>query len=448
MGGPRPPYTMSLPLPSLPQPAVPGPLLVALSGGLDSTVLLHLLAADSGLRARGLRALHVHHGLLAEADAWADHCRRACAGLDVPLEIARVSVNRESGLGPEAAARQARYQAFESTLREYEILALAHHRDDQAETFLLRALRGSGVDGLRAMPAWRRLGRGWLWRPLLEQPREALLEYARAHGLRWVEDPTNAGADHDRNHLRLHVLPRLRERWPHADRALARSAGLAGEAARLLATEDAAALLAASTADPDTIDATRLLQLPRERRARVLRLWLDRIGLPALPGEGVARIEADLLGPAGDASPEFAWSGAAVRRWRGLLHASSVSPPLPPDYQAQWDGRAPLLLPTGDTLELEGASGAAPTPDDPWPLTVRARQGGERITLPGRSHSHALRNVLQEKDVPPWVRERLPLLCAQDGSLLAAGDVVLADGFKRQLAEAGLELRWRCPDHA
>ena len=439
---------MTPPPPTLPQPPVPGPVLAGFSGGLDSTVLLHLLAADADVRGRGLRAIHVHHGLADQADDWAAHCQRSCDRLGVPLQVVHVNVPRDAGFGLEAAARQARYRAFENTLGEGELLALAHHRDDQAETFLLRALRGSGVDGLRAIPAWRPLGRGWLWRPLLDQPRDALIAHARAAGLDWVEDPANASGDHDRNHLRLHVMPLLRQRWPHAGAMLARSAALAGEAARLLATEDAAALAAASTAQPRVLDATRLLQLPRERRARVLRLWLERIGLPALPGEGVARIEADLLGPAGDAAPEFAWCGAAVRRWRGLLHASPISPPLPPDYQAQWDGCAPLQLPTGDTLELEDASGALATPDGPWPLTVRARQGGERITLPGRSHSHALRNVLQEKDVPPWVRERLPLLCAADGSVLAAGDVVLADGFQRQLAGTGLRLRWRCPDHA
>lgn len=436
------------PPPALPQPPLPGPVLAGFSGGLDSTVLLHLLAADAGVRSRGLRAIHVHHGLAAQAGDWLAHCRRRCEALGIPLQVARVDVDREAGLGLEAAARQARYRAFEDALGDGELLALAHHRDDQAETFLLRALRGSGVDGLRAMPAWRPLGRGWLWRPLLEMPRDALFAHARAAGLDWVEDPGNATGDQDRNHLRLHVMPLLHQRWPHAGAMLARSAALAAEAASLLAAGDAEALAGVSTAQARALDATRLLRLPRERRARVLRLWLSRIGLPPLPGEGVARIEADLLGPAGDAVPEFAWSGAVVRRWRDLLHASHAAPALPRDYQAQWDGRAPLLLPTGDTLELEGVGPAARAPGDPWPLTVRARQGGERITLPGRGHSHALRNVLQEKAVPPWVRERLPLLCAADGSVLAAGDLILSESFERALVRAGLELRWRCPDHA
>ena len=346
----------------------------------------------------------------------------------------------------EAAARQARYRAFENALGEGETLALAHHRDDQAETFLLRALRGSGVDGLRAMPAWRRLGRGWLWRPLLGHPRDALLAYAQSASLEWVEDPANEAAAHDRNHLRQHVMPLLRQRWPHAGAMLARSATLAGDAARLLASGDDEALEDMAGADPRGIDVARLLRHPPERRARILRHWLARLGLPPLPGEGVAQIESTLLGPDGDAVPEFAWADAIVRRWRGQLHASRALPPLPRGYQAHWDGRAPLLLPTGGTLEL------APVSNDPalpgaWPVTVRARQGGERIVLAGRTHSHALKNVLQQRGVPPWRRERMPLLCSSDGTVLAAGDVVVSAALERELAGAGVRLRWRCPDH-
>lgn len=428
---------------TVPPPPAPGAVLVGLSGGLDSTVLLHLLAGDAATRGRGLRAVHVHHGLLEEADAWAEHCRGVCAGLDVPLEVIRVSVARDSGLGLEAAARQARYQAFESILDEDEILALAHHRDDQAETFLLRALRGSGVDGLRAMPAWRGLGRGWLWRPLLEQPRESLLEHAQGHGLRWVEDPTNASGDHDRNHLRLHVLPHLRERWPHAGQALARSASLAGDAARLLGPDDDEALAGVATADPEVIDTARLLTYPSERRARVLRLWLQRLDLPPLPGEGVTRIEAELLGGREDAVPEFAWSGARVRRWGGLLHASRRQPPLPPDYRAHWDGAAPLRLPTGDTLAIQPQVPGTASAGAPWPVVVHARHGGERIVLAGRNHSHALKHLLQDLGVPPWVRERLPLLSSAAGTLLAAGDLALSAAFEQHLHQAGGRLSWR-----
>src|SRR5687768_2272994 len=167
-------------------------VVIGLSGGLDSVVLLHALATLPEARTRGLRVLHVHHGLHADADAWSRHCEAICAALSVPLRSVRVEVPLDSGEGLEAAARHARHAAFASELGKGEVLALAHHRDDQAETFLLRALRGSGVDGLGAMRAWRHFGPGWLWRPLLGHSRAQLLAYAEANGLSWVDDPSNS----------------------------------------------------------------------------------------------------------------------------------------------------------------------------------------------------------------------------------------------------------------
>src|SRR5690606_8071854 len=160
-------------------------------GGLDSVVLLHLLRSRPDVRAAGLRAIHVRHGLQAAAGDWAAHCRALCEALEVPLQVVEVDVERDSGAGLEAAARAARRRAFAAALGDDEILALAHHRDDQAETFLLRALRASGPDGLAAMRPWQRFGAGWLWRPLLDAPRADLLAHAQLHGLRWVEDPSN-----------------------------------------------------------------------------------------------------------------------------------------------------------------------------------------------------------------------------------------------------------------
>ena len=417
-----------------PAPVTAG-VLVGYSGGLDSSVLLHLLAHDTELRRNGLRAIHVHHGLHPDADAWTAHCERACAALDVPLQIVRVEVERDSGLGLEGAARAARHRAFVDALGDGELLALAHHRDDQAETFLLRALRGSGVDGLAAMRPWRAYARGWLWRPLLDAPREALHAYAREHDLRWIEDPGNADARFDRNFLRNEVIPLLRGRWPHVADNFARSAGLAAQAARLLDAEDAAALAAADNGDGD-LDVAALQALPDERRARVLRRWIDARGLPPLPGNGIERIETELLRARGDADARFDWAGARVQRWRGLLHADRIRGPLPADWSQVWDGRAPLALPTGDTLGLVGADGFDA------PLHAHARRGGERIVLPGRAHSHALKRVLQDRDVPRWQRERLPLLADADGELLAAGDAILSARMAAWLRAHGARLQW------
>ncbi|TKS53695.1 tRNA lysidine(34) synthetase TilS [Luteimonas yindakuii] len=432
----------SVDLPQWIPPGVAGPVLVGFSGGLDSTVLLHRLAVDRDVRAQGLRAVHVHHGLQPAADDWAAHAVQTCAALDVPLEIHHARVQRDAGHGMEAAARHARYAAFEARLQPGGILALAHHLDDQAETFLLRALRASGVEGLSAMRPWRAHGTGWLWRPLLATPRAHLLHQAREQALLWIEDPSNAGLDPDRNFLRHAVLPRLRERWPQAAEGLARSAGFAAQASDLLAADDVEAFAAARCDDPAVVRVDVLGSLPAARRARVLRHWIATLGLPPLPANGVAYIEQMLASKAHDGDACFDYAGTRVQRWRDLLHAGPVRAPLPPDLDLAWDGTSPLALPDGGALRLE--AGALALRFDA-PLRVHARRGGERIRLPGRGHHHSLKQVLQMLDVPRWERAHLPLLSAADGSLLAAGDRVLSAGFDQWLRTRNARLRWTPP---
>ena len=440
----RPSAPVAFPLPSLPA-GVTGAVVVGCSGGLDSSVLLHRLAAEPSIRAHGLRALHVHHGLQADADHWVGHCRKQAAALDVPFQVVRVEVDRASGQGLEAAARQARYGAIEAAMAAGEVLATAHHLDDQAETFLLRALRASGSEGLGAMRPLRRFAAGWRWRPLLALPRQQLHDYDRACGLDWVEDPSNALPDPDRNFLRLQLLPLLRTRWPHAASALARSAQLCAQDGALLAAEDTA-LLAQVLADDDrhTLHVPALLALPAARRARLLRRWLAGLGLPPLPAQGVARIERDLLGAASDTQPAFAWSGARVVRWRQLLHADQIRAPLPPHWSTSWDGRAPLPLPEGGCLSLHDAAGQS-VAGFPQPVQVRARRGGERIVLPGRDHSHALKHLLQEYGVPPWRRAQLPLLIDAQDRLLAAGDAIVSAELAGWLQTRHWHLAWQAP---
>ena len=412
------------------------PLLVGLSGGLDSTALLHALAQDPRTRAQGLRAVHVHHGLQPLAGEWANHCAGFCDSIGVPLTIVKVLVDRDSGEGLEAAARRARYSAFENLLMPGEVLVTAHHRDDQAETFLLRALRGSGPDGLAAMRPWRKLAAGSHWRPLLETPRSELLAYADQHGLAWLEDPSNDELRHDRNFLRHRVLPLLRERWPQVDAAFTRSAVLNADAVELLAREDALALAMSRTLDPQALSVQVLSDLPVSRRARVLRRWIEELGFPPLPGEGVAQIESDLLTARADARARFEWRDAVVQRWRDLLHVQRRREPLPFEWNVAWSGQWPLPLPGGDLLQLQGAEAF------PSPLRVFARQGGERIVLPGRAHSHTLKNLFQELGVPPWEREALPLLADDAGELVAVADLAYSAVFDAWLRDAGARLLW------
>lgn len=420
----------------LPESHADAPVRVAFSGGLDSTVLLHLLAGDPERRAHGLRAIHIHHGLQADADDWARRCQQACDALGVPLEVIRVQVKRD-GNGPEAAARQARYQAIERALDEGEVLATGHHRDDQAETFLLRALRASGPDGLAAMRPWRRFARGWHWRPLLGTPPGELLAHARQQQLQWVEDASNQSTDFDRNFLRHEVLPLLQTRWPHALAAFARSAALNAEAVELLALEDQRALQQATLDTPRELSLPALLALPAARRARVLRRWIEQAGLPPLPANGIERIETELLPARDDAEARFDWHGASLRRWREVLRADVFPAPFPPRWRQEWDGRLPLVLPDGGWLELQDVEAF------PNVLLAHARQGGERIQLPNRGHSSELKKLLQERGIPVWTREVLPLLSTADGELLAAGNLIVSERLHEWLQRHHASLHWQ-----
>ena len=420
------------------------PVLVGFSGGMDSTALLLRLHAARG--ARPLRAVHVDHGLHPDSATWAAHCAEVCTGLGITLDVVRVQVNRDGGLGLEGEARAARRAAFTGQLRTGEVLALAQHRDDQAETFLLRALRASGTDGLAAMRPWRGFAAGWLWRPLLATPRDALRAYVQAKAIRWIEDPSNADTDRDRNFLRQRVLPLLRERWPAADAALSRSAALSAESADLLLAEDDGLLEGCRTDTGDALVVAALQALPPTRRARVLRHWVaihvNRGHAPAaLPAEGVAWVERALLGTGHDTEACFAWAGTCIRRWRDALyllparHGQGATQA--GHWHRTWDGLAPLPLPEGGSLALEGVEGFGRM------LSVCSRRGGERIRLPGRTHRNSLKQLLQDRGVPPWVRVRMPMLVDDTGTLLAAGDAIVADTFAAWLDARGARLQWR-----
>ncbi|MFO7648237.1 MULTISPECIES: tRNA lysidine(34) synthetase TilS [Halomonas] len=373
---------------------------LALSGGLDSTLLLALAAEACRRHPRPLHALHVHHGLQAAADGFERHCRRLCSRLGVPLFVERVAVDPGAGQGLEGAAREARYAAFARRVLPGETLWLAQHRDDQAETFLLAALRGSGVTGLAGMPPVRTWRDRALARPLLAHSRAALEAEAGRRGLAWVEDPSNRDQALDRNFLRRAVLPLLASRWPHAGEALSRSAALAGEAEGLLG--DLAELdLARLGGDPARLPAAGLSALTPARQRLLVRHACGRLGLPTPPARRLETLLAQ-LGARQDARTRVAWPGAEARVWRGHLYLLAPPVELPTRWRAAWDGRMPLATPLGEcrlrlVAEGEPAVGS---------LTVVPRRGGERLMLAGRG-SRDLKRLLQETDVPPWVRDRL-----------------------------------------
>jgi tRNA(Ile)-lysidine synthase len=418
------------------------PLALAYSGGLDSSVLLDALAAMPAARRHGLRALHVDHRLQPASADWAAHCVTTCDTLGLRCEVLPVDVVPAGG-GLEAAARDARYAALGAALRNGETLVVAQHREDQAETVLLRLLRGAGGAGLAAMQEDRRFGSGALWRPLLDATRASLRAYAQARGLRWIDDPSNLDLRHRRNHLRHRVLPALREAWPQADAALAASARLLAEDAALIGQFAATALGEARGPQPSTLQIPRLLQQPPALRRHVLRRWLAEAGLPPPPASVLQRVGPELIEAAADAEPRLAWAGAELRRYRQLLYCRRSRPPPDRDWELRWNGSAALSLPPGfGCLQLLPAGTALPAA-----LIVRPRRGGELVQLPGRPRA-TLKQRLQESGMPPWERAGLPLLFEADGELLAAADRLLSERFERLLSERNLTLHWQPPaDH-
>ncbi|MGM1330948.1 tRNA lysidine(34) synthetase TilS, partial [Klebsiella michiganensis] len=293
--------------------------LVAFSGGLDSSVLLYRLIRwreqDPTVQ---LRAMHIHHGLSANADDWVAHCRLICQQWQVPLLVERVALADE-GLGIEAHARQARYQAFRSALMPGEVLVTAQHLDDQCETFLLALKRGSGPTGLSAMAGESDFAGTKLLRPLLNESRDSLHRWAIAHQLSWIEDESNQDDAYDRNFLRLRIVPLLNARWPHFAEAVARSANLCGEQEQLL-DEMLAAELATLVAEDGGLTIEPLAAMSAPRRAALLRRWLAGLNAPMPSREMPERIWREVAMAREDAYPCLRLGHFAVRRYQQRLH--------------------------------------------------------------------------------------------------------------------------------
>ncbi|UVL41558.1 tRNA lysidine(34) synthetase TilS [Pseudomonas sp. B21-040] len=409
---------------------------IAFSGGLDSTVLLHLLADLAKTESLpALSAIHVHHGLQAAADAWPEHCQSVCDALGVSLQVVRVQV--QPGASIERAAREARYGAFSAVIHAEDILLTAQHRDDQAETLLFRLLRGAGVRGLSGMPRERVLGRGHLLRPLLDVSRAELEAYAIEHRLSWIEDPSNQDRQFSRNYLRHQVFPVLTERWPQAAVTMARSAAHLSEAQALLDELAEIDLVEAATAhefDWLGVQSLELACLARHSAARqrnALSHWLT--ALTRLPDSDHWSGWENLRDATGDARPVWRLADGEVHRSAGRIWWLSGCWLRNPPPAVDWpDPSTPLELPDNGVLTLTGQ-----IPDGS--LQIRYRQGGEVMNLPDRGHRD-LKRLFNERGVPGFIRGRLPLVY-REGQLLAVANVRGLNGS----GQDGWHLHWQPP---
>ncbi len=414
-------------------------LLVAFSGGLDSTVLLHQLVLlreqDPSLT---LRAVHVHHGLSAHADDWVAHCRQICQQWQVPLVVHRVTLAR-GGLGVEAHARAARYQAFQDTLNAGEVLVTAQHQDDQCETLLLALKRGSGPTGLSAMAPSSAFAGSRLLRPLLNETRESLRQWALAHQLSWIEDESNQDDTYDRNFLRLRVIPVLRERWPHFSEAVARSASLCAEQEQLL-DEMLAAELASLVAEDGSLAIAPLATMSPPRRAALLRRWLAGQQAPMPAREVPERLWHEVALAREDASPVCGW-GIYRPPFSTAFVLGEVSSRSDGQRSALADWRQPLRLADGlGELTLRPGGRLRP-PSADEPVTVRFRASGH-LHIVGRHGGRKLKKLWQELGVAPWRRDTTPLLFYGETPIAAADDLFVTTEGEVKDGE-GVRLMWR-----
>jgi len=415
-------------------------IFIAYSGGVDSHVLLHLCASLPEFRDK-ITAVHVHHGLQAQAEAWGRHCLKVAESYGVAFTLVRVNAAAKPGQSPEEAARDARYQALQSAIAPGDAVLLAQHQHDQLETVLLQLFRGGGLKGLSGMPERMAFGLGWLLRPLLHVPKKEINAYALAQGLRWVEDPSNQASEFDRNFLRNDIIPLLEQRWPSLAKTAARSARHCADAEGLL-SDLAGEWFDAVFDDRDaSLAVGKLLGLEPSKRNWAVRRWFAWLGLKMPPEALVRRLFSELVAAREDAAPLLTGPGYELRRYRGRLYCFPV---MAAESLAdrQWDVRR-------ESLPLDGRRQLCWYPSSQgilWSVwgsakvEVRFRQGGEKIRLPKRHGSHSLKKLYQEAGVPPWQRASMPLLYL-DGQLAAVGDRWVAADFYHEQTDGCIRLR-------
>lgn len=424
------------------------PLWVGFSGGLDSSVLLHALINVA--QGRAVTAVHVHHGLSASADSWMAHCRAKACEWGAGFKVVHVEV-KPAGKGLEDAAREARFSVFAQTLQLGGTLFTGHHQNDQAETVLLRLLRGTGVRGLGSIQATRPFGQGRLVRPWLSVPRDDLLSYARQNQLTWIEDDSNTDQQLDRNYLRLTIMPAVLARWPGALKTLSRAATLAQEnesLVALLAEQDLQGLDARAERIGHSIALDSLADWPKARVANVLRYWLHSLNISVPSKEVLDQVYEQVFGPgkAPDSQPNIAWASYAWCYFHGRLYCLPRGDAPSQPFQLGWSGKEALTLPNGGTLALLKGG------DFYWdgqPLEVRSRLTGERCHPRARKHSQTLKKLLQEYQLEPWLRDQVPIVL-QGGRAVAVGDLWLEGDAHAQHEEGGdakpgYRFVWRAP---
>jgi len=413
-------------------------LALGLSGGLDSVTLLSILLELAPALKFSLRAVHVNHGISPNAARWAEFCGGLCTRLGVPLQLESVDISPHRHLGLEGAARRSRHEAFARV--DADFVVLAQHSDDQAETLLLRLLRGAGLRGLAAMSALCSIPgmRARLLRPLLAVSRAEIETHARLRGLEWVEDESNADTIRRRNFLRRDVFPLLERQFPGARATVARAAAHLAEARELL--DEMARADFERCAGAEGVNVADLRGLGEARAKNLLRYWCETKNIEPLSAARTGELLRQLSESRPDARIGLAVPGWTFLRYRERLYLRHASETIARNLCEVWDGANVLpMLSLGGVLKFkpEEGRGLSLAKLRAGRVTVRLRQGGERLRLDARRPRRTLKNLFQERGVPPWRRDRLPLVYCGD-ELVSVPGIGDACEFRAAPGEAGL----------
>jgi len=419
--------------------------LLAFSGGIDSTVLLHVLAAHRHQFSNvDLLAVHINHALNINSDQWAERCQTICEQMKVGFVAIDVDATPRAGESPEARARTVRYEAISRLVKPGDCLLTAHHQDDQVETLLLQLMRGSGPKGLAAMPEITTFKDALIARPLIHVRRDSIQSYAIKHQLKWVDDDSNRDVKYDRNFIRHEIIPRLQQRWPSLSQTVSRSARYCAEASEILEATARNAIEQMDLGDSEALSVSALLKYSRAEQKNILRYWFTLRRLSTPSSAQLDQVVDQILTAAVDATPRLTWEGSEVRRYRDRIYSLPQLKEVDVVEPIVWNMQQPLELDNLGILKVAEGSGVgiARKYIGHKNLTVSFRQGGESIQPAGRKEKHALKKLFQEAGVPPWVRERTPLIFV-DGELAAVAELFISQKFQAQSGEDSYIFQWK-----
>lgn len=409
---------------------------VAYSGGLDSTVLLYVMShlaehSNSTISAQAstiqLKAIHVNHQLSSNADLWQSHCEQFCMSLGVPLIAEKVHI-QNTGKGIESAARNERYGVFERYMARSDVIVCGHHQDDVAETMMYRLMRGTGLQGLTGIRKHRELKNGVLVRPLLNFSRDEILSYAREHGLHWIEDESNHDQHYDRNFLRHALFPTLKQRWSNVQDRLATTAAWLAESNELMneyGQQDLKFCELKKARQGESISLEVFTTLSNARQKHIIRYWCYRQNYMTPDAASLDKL-SDVTHAREDASPVLVWGQCELRRYKKRLFLVKKLPDAMAVTPIVWDGV--------NTLKLEDGSkfSCSYTGEKALNLTIKWREQGERCQPENRRHSQTLKKLLQEYELEPWLRHRVPLIYIND-ELIAVGDLFICKNAEKYI---------------